>query len=103
MAAPVAVAALSGIVSSLAGTAADKITGKGVNLAIPKDDLTELQKAVTILESKQILPQGSSDAIKKDIEQQGGAFMLPLVASLLGTFLPTLFKGSGVFLPWEKN
>ena len=101
--APVAIAALSGMASSLASTATEKMTGKGVNLRIPKGDLEELQKAVSILESKHVLPQGSSDAIKNDVEQQGGAFMLPLVASLLGTFLPTLFKGSGVYLPWEKK
>ena len=103
VAGPVAVAALSGIVSSLAGTATDKIAGKGINLRIPKGDLEELQNVVTILESKQILPQGSGDAIKKDAEQHGGSFILPLVASLLGTFLPTLFKGNGVYLPWEKK
>ena len=100
---PVAMAALSGMASSLAGAATDKLTGKGVNLLVPKEDLDHLQNAVAILESKNILPQGSCDAIGKDVSQRGGAFVLPLLASLLGTFLPTLFKGRGVYLPWEKN
>lgn len=100
---PVALAALSGMASSLAGAATEKMMGKGVNLTVPAADLDELQKAVSILESKNLLPRGSCDAIKNDVKQRGGAFVLPLIASLLGTFLPTLFKGRGMYLPWEKN
>ena len=103
--APVAISGLSGLVSGLADTAVRKIAGNGVEVVIPKQDIEELEKAVQILESRNILPMGSGEAIRHDISQKGGAFVLPLVASLLGSFLPTLFrsKGNGVFLPWEKN
>ena len=103
--APLAMSGLTGLVSGLANSAASKLVGSSVQLEVPKRHLDELQKAVALLESRHILPDGSRTAIRKDIEQKGGAFMLPLVASLLGSFLPTLFgskKGTGIYLPWEK-
>lgn len=104
--APVAMAGLTGLVSGLANSAAQKMTGSSVKLSVPKQHLDELQEAVSLLESKNILPNGSRAAIQKDIDQRGGAFVLPLVASLLGSFLPTLFsskKGAGIYFPWEKK
>lgn len=106
--APIAMSAVSGLVGSLANSLGNKITGNGVNgetlvLHVPRDDLSKLISMVKLLETKNVLPGGSSAAVAKDVELKGGAFVLPLVESLLGTFLPSLFKGSGVYLPWEKN
>ena len=107
IAAPLAISAISGLINGATNAIGNKLAGKGMDeelsLNINKKDINELVKMVDILENKNILPDGSSSAINKQIEQRGGAFMLPLVASLLGTFLPTLFKGQGIYLPWESK
>jgi len=124
IAAPLAISAVSGLVNSAANALGNKLVGNGVkenmNLDIPKNDLVQIIRLIDVLENKNILPGGSKSATEKNIEQNGGAFVLPLIASLLGTFLPTLFrdppkeelsmrlpatfqKGNGVYLPWESK
>jgi hypothetical protein len=107
VAAPIAMSAITGLVGSLANTLADKIAGKGiqdeqdVSLSLSKNDLNELVKIAEVLERKSVLPSGSSVAISRQADQKGGAFLLPLVASLIGTLGSK--KGNGIYLPWEKN
>jgi hypothetical protein len=107
IAAPLALSAVTGLINGATNAFGNKLVGKGKNnvqLSFSEGDLNELVKMVNVLENKNILPTGSKISINKDIEQRGGSFVLPLVASLLGTFLPTLFnKGNGVYLPWEQK
>lgn len=108
VAAPLAISAVSGLVNSAANAIGNKIAGNGLNenvsINIPRNDLQEILNYVHILENKNILPNGSRTATERNLQQNGGAFVLPLIASLLGTFLPTLFnQGKGIYLPWESK
>lgn len=109
IAAPLAISAVSGLINGASNAIGNKIVGKGskeddqLSLNISKQDLQSLLNMVEVLESKSILPGGSSTAINQNVEQRGGSFVVPLIASLLGTFLPTLFKGKGIYLPWESK
>ena len=112
IAGPLLLSGVSGLINGASDAIGKKLAGNGVsqniedvNLNIPKKDLQEIINYISILENKSILPGGSKVAVDRSIEQNGGAFILPLLATLLGSFLPTLFssKGKGIYLPWETK
>lgn len=80
--------------------------GETVTVALPKKHIEQLRKMLTELEKRNVIPEGSVLAMEEHIRRQCGGFVLPLVSTLLGTFLPSVFtgkKGSGIYFPFEET
>lgn len=68
----------------------------GLRLVLPKDDATILIKSVNELENKNIIPKGTTEMAVASMKEQNGGFLAPLLGTLAGLILPSLFKGNGV-------
>jgi hypothetical protein len=92
--------ALSGAAGAISGATnravQNKMSGNGVSLHIPADQIQLIIKLTDKLEDQDVIPKGTTEMIKDHMKQQNGGFIGTLLASLAGALLPSLLGGKGL-------
>ena len=99
--------ALSGAAGAISGATNQavkkRMSGGGISLHIPSDELELLIESTDKLEQVDVVPQGTTELIKNEISEQKGGFIGTLIASLAGALLPSLLGGEGLTRAGEKK
>ena len=70
--------------------------GKGISLNIPKNELQMIIQSTNDLEQSDIIPKGTTEMIKSNMDKQDGGFIGTLLATLASILLPSLLGGKGL-------
>ena len=99
--------ALSGAAGAISGAANQavkkKMSGDGISLHIPSNELELIIESTDKLEQVDVVPRGTTEMIKGEISEQKGGFIGTLIASLAGALLPSLLGGKGLVRAGEKK
>lgn len=99
--------ALSGAAGAISGAANQavkkKMSGTGISLHIPSNELKLIIESTDKLEQVDVVPKGTTEMIKSEISEQNGGFIGTLIASLAGALLPSLLGGKGLTRAGEKK
>ena len=99
--------ALSGAAGAISGATNQavrkKMSGDGIALHIPSDELELIIESTNQLERADVIPAGTTEMIKSEMTEQKGGFIGTLIASLAGALLPSLLGGKGLTRAGEKK
>ena len=99
--------ALSGAAGAISGATNQavrkKMSGNGISLHIPPDELKLIIESTDKLEQVDVIPKGTTEMIKREMSEQKGGFIGTLIASLAGALLPSLLGGEGLTRAGEKK
>jgi hypothetical protein len=99
--------ALSGAAGAISGATNQavkkKMSGDGISLHIPSNELKLMIESADQLEQVKVFPRGTTAMIKGEISEQKGGFIGTLLASLAGILLPSLLGGKGLSRAGEKK
>lgn len=91
--------ALSGAAAAISGATNQavkkKMSGDGLSVHIPSNELQLIIETTDKLEQVDIVPKGTTEMIRSEMSEQKGGFIGTLLASLAGMLLPSLFGGKG--------
>jgi len=87
----------AGAIGSAASVGVKKsMKGKGISLNIPENELQMIIQSANDLEQSNIIPKGTTEMIKKNMDKQDGGFIGTLIATLASILLPSLLGGKGL-------
>jgi intracellular sulfur oxidation DsrE/DsrF family protein len=92
--------ALSGAAGAISGATNQavkkKMSGEGISLHIPKNEMQLIIESTDKLEQVDIVPKGTTEMIKGQMSEQKGGFIGTLLATLASILLPSLLGGKGL-------